>query len=100
MNPTPPQSPTPTPTSAAPEQRSLLGELLHTLGVGQQHIDTVHDAAQSGDVNSQIDKAHSYISEAMNHAREQAQKNPAAVLGGLSALVIAAGMMRNSLGKR
>ena len=76
---------------------SIIGDLLKTLGVGENHVTAVHDATQSGDINKQIDQTHSYITEAINHAREQAQKNPGAVLGGLSALVIAAGMMRNNL---
>ena len=83
--------------SATDTQRSVLGDVLQTLGVGQQHIDTVHQAAQSGDLNQKIDQTHQYVTDAINHARQYAQANPAAVLGGLSALVIAAGMMRNNL---
>ncbi|MEO8217449.1 MAG: hypothetical protein ABI718_10255 [Acidobacteriota bacterium] len=76
---------------------SIIGDLLKTLGVGDHHVTAVHDATQSADINKQIDQTHSYITEAINHAREQAKKNPGIVLGGLSALVIAAGMMRNNL---
>ena len=83
-------------TTAVPAQHSLLGDLLKTLGVGQPHIDAVHQSAQGADVNTQLDKAHAYVTEAISHAREQAQKNPGAVLGGISALVIAAGLLRNS----
>ena len=84
-------------SSSTETQRSVLGDVLQTLGIGQQHIDAVHQAAQSGDVNQKIDQAHQYITEAIDHARQYAQKNPGAVLGGLSALIIAAGMMRNNL---
>lgn len=83
--------------AASEPQRSILGDLLQTLGVGQHHIDAVHQTAQAGDVNQKIDQTHQYVTDAINHAREAAQRNPAAVLGGLSALVIAAGMMRNGL---
>ncbi len=78
----------------------MIGDLLRTLGVGQTHVTEVHNQTQNGNVNQQIDQAHQYVTEAFNHARDQAQKNPAAVLGGISALVIAAGMMRNHFGKR
>ena len=85
---------------ASPSSGSLIGDLLRTLGVGQAHVNEVHNQTQNGNVNQQIDQAHQYVTDAFNHAREQAQKNPAAVLGGISALVIAAGMMRNHFGKR
>ena len=73
---------------------SLIGDLLRTLGVGQAHADEAHQQAQSADVNKQIDQAHQYITDALQHARTQAANNPGMVLGGLSALVIAAGMLR------
>ena len=76
---------------------SILGDLLKTLGVGEQHVDVIHDQTHSGDVNKQLDQAHSYVTDAIAHAREFGQKNPGAVLGGLSALVIAAGMLRNNI---
>lgn len=82
------------PTTA---KSSILGDLLKTLGVGQQHVDVIHDQTHAGDVNKQLDQAHSYVTEAIAHAREYGQKNPGAVLGGLSALVIAAGMLRNNI---
>ena len=91
------------PTSSSPPSASsgsVIGDLLRTLGVGQTHVDEVHKQTQNGNVSQQIDQAHQYITDALNHAREQAQKNPAAVLGGLSALVIAAGMLRNHVGGR
>ncbi|GAC1436915.1 MAG: hypothetical protein NVSMB68_08910 [Thermoanaerobaculia bacterium] len=78
----------------------MIGDLLRTLGVGQTQATEVHNQAQSGNVSQQIDQAHKYVTDALNHARENAQKNPAAVLGGLSALVIAAGMMRNHVSGR
>ena len=85
-----------TPTANAPTSGgSVFGDLLRTLGVGQNHADEVHRQAQSGDVNQQIDSTHKYVTDALQHAREQATKNPGLVLGGLSALVIAAGMLRN-----
>jgi hypothetical protein len=90
----------PNASSTPAPKGSVIGDLLRTLGVGQTHVNEVHNQTQSGDVNQQITQAHSYITDALNHARENAQKNPAAVLGGLSALVIAAGMMRNHLGGR
>lgn len=92
---TPSTNPT---TGQAPStsKPSILGDLLKTLGVGQQHIDVVHDQAHGADVNKQLDQAHTYVTDAIAHAREYAQKNPGAVLGGLSALVIAAGMLRNN----
>jgi hypothetical protein len=96
-------SPSPTATSPSPASGSVgsvIGDLLRTLGVGQSNINEVHNQTQNGNVNTQIDQAHQYITEALNHAREQAQKNPGAVLGGLSALVIAAGMLRNHVGGR
>jgi hypothetical protein len=74
---------------------SVIGDLLRTLGVGQSHVNDVHEQTQNGNLHTQIDQARTYITDALNHAREQAAKNPAAVLGGLSALVIAAGMLRN-----
>jgi hypothetical protein len=87
-----------TPTAADTEpSHSILGDLLKTLGLGQDHVDNVNEAAHKGDVNQKLDQAHAYVTDAINHAREYARKNPAAVLGGLSALVIAAGMMRNNL---
>jgi hypothetical protein len=91
------QSVTPGTTSSTEGPRTILSDLLSTLGVGQQHIDVVHQAAQNGDLNQKIDQAHQYVTDAFNHARQYAQNNPGAVLGGLSALVIAAGMMRNNL---
>ncbi len=94
-----PSSPS-APSAATASTGSVIGDLLRTLGVGQSHVTEVHNQTQGGDVNQQISQAHSYITDALNHARENAQKNPAAVLGGLSALVIAAGMMRNHLGGR
>lgn len=87
-------------TPASSSSGSMIGDLLRTLGVGQTHVDEVHKQTQNGNVNQQIDQAHKYVTDAFNHAREQAQKNPGAVLGGISALVIAAGMMRNHFGKR
>lgn len=83
--------------SSTPAKSSILGDLLKTLGVGQQHVDVVHDQAHGADVNKQLDQAHSYVTEAIAHAREFGQKNPGTVLGGLSALVIAAGMLRNNI---
>jgi hypothetical protein len=86
---------TPTTQPAGGQQSgSLIGDLLRTLGVGQQHADVVHQQAQSADVNKQIDQAHQYVTDALQHARTQAANNPGLVLGGLSALVIAAGMLR------
>ena len=67
---------------------------MRTLGVGQSHADEVHKQASGADVNTQIDQAHKYVTDALQQAREQAAKNPGLVLGGLSALVIAAGMLR------
>ena len=96
QQPRPGQQPSSTP-SGSDSQRSILGDLLNTLGVGQQHIDVVHQSAQNADVNQQLDKAHSYVTDVINQARQHAQKNPAAVLGGLSALVIAAGMLKNNM---
>ena len=77
---------------------SVFGDLLRTLGVGQGHADEVHRQAQNTDVHQQIDATHKYVTDALQHAREQASKNPSLVLGGLSALVIAAGMLRNHAG--
>ena len=93
-----PSNPT-TPTGQAPAnaRSSILGDLLKTLGVGQQQVDVVHDQTHGGDINKQLDQAHSYVTDAIAHAREFGQKNPGAVLGGLSALVIAAGMLRNNI---
>ena len=91
---------TPASTSTSASTGSVIGDLLRTLGVGQTHATEVHNQAQNGNVNQQIDRAHQYVTEALQHAREQAQKNPAAVLGGLSALIIAAGMLRNHGGGR
>ena len=73
---------------------SILGDLMRTLGVGQSHADEVHKQVSGADVNKQIDQAHQYVTDALQKAREQATKNPGLVLGGLSALVIAAGMLR------
>ncbi|HVT02824.1 MAG TPA: hypothetical protein VHL58_05550 [Thermoanaerobaculia bacterium] len=81
-------------------QHSILGDLLKTLGVGQPHIDAVHQSASGADVNKQLDHVHAYVTEAIAHAREQAQKNPGAVLGGLSALVIAAGLLKGGMNRR
>jgi hypothetical protein len=90
-----PQSSTPTNTQPAGQgSGSVLGDLLRTLGVGQSHADEVHKQASGADVNKQIDQAHQYVTDALNHARTQASNNPGLVLGGLSALVIAAGMLR------
>ncbi len=76
---------------------SILSDLLKTLGVGQQHIDEVHKTTSNANVNQQLDQAHTYVTDTIAHAREYATKNPGAVLGGLSALVIAAGMLRNNM---
>lgn len=83
-------------TSAPPASTgSVIGDLLRTLGIGHAQATEVHQQAQNADVHTQIDQAHKYVTDALSHAREQAQKNPTAVLGGLAALVIAAGMLRN-----
>ncbi|MGZ4807709.1 MAG: hypothetical protein ACXV7D_00135 [Thermoanaerobaculia bacterium] len=87
-----PQSSTTTPSAQG--SGSILGDLLRTLGVKQGHADEVHQQVSSADVNKQIDQAHQYVSDALQHARTQAANNPGLVLGGLSALVIAAGMLR------
>jgi hypothetical protein len=87
-------STTGTSTPASQGTGSLLHDLMRTLGVGQSHADEVHQQAQGADVHKQIDSAHQYVTDALQHAREQAAKNPGMVLGGLSALVIAAGMLR------
>jgi hypothetical protein len=87
-------------TSSNEGSGSVFGDLLRTLGIGQGHADEVHRQAQSGDVHQQIDAAHKYVTDALQHAREQASKNPSLVLGGLSALVIAAGMIRNHTGSK
>ena len=93
-----PSTPATTPGQApATAKSSILGDLLKTLGVGQQHVDVVHEQASGTDMNKQLDQAHSYVTDAIAHAREYGQKNPGAVLGGLSALVIAAGMLRNNI---
>ena len=94
---TPSTPATTTGQGAGSPRSSILGDLLKTLGVGQQHVDVVHDQTQGGDINKQLDQAHSYVTDAIAHAREYGQKNPGAVLGGLSALVIAAGMLRNNI---
>ncbi|MEO8034041.1 MAG: hypothetical protein ABI837_06370 [Acidobacteriota bacterium] len=94
-SPTPGTPVSPSTPATSSSTGSVIGDLLRTLGVGHAQATEVHEQAQSGNVHTQIDQAHKYITEALNHAREQAQKNPAAVLGGLSALVIAAGMLRN-----
>jgi hypothetical protein len=88
-----PQAPTTT-TAASQSSGSILGDLLRTLGVKQGHADEVHKQASGTDVNKQIDQAHQYVTDALQHARTQAANNPGLVLGGLSALVIAAGMLR------
>ena len=95
----PVSSQVPSVAPSAPAFGSVIGDLLRTLGVGQAHVDEVHEQTKNGDVNGQIEGARQYVTEAFNHAREQAQKNPAAVLGGLSALIIAAGMMRSHLSR-
>lgn len=95
----PTSSQIPSAQTSAPSSGSVIGDLLRTLGVGQTHVDEVHKQTQNGDVHQQIERARQYVTEAFNHARDQAQKNPAAVLGGLSALVIAAGMMRGHLNR-
>lgn len=92
--PVPQTSSTPTNQPAGQGSGSVLGDLLRTLGVGQSHADEVHKQASGADVNKQIDQAHQYVTEALQHARTQAANNPGLVLGGLSALVIAAGMLR------
>lgn len=86
--------------AASSSTGSVIGDLLKTLGVGQSHVNDVHEQTTKGDVSKQIDQAHSYITDALNHARESAAKNPGAVLGGISALVIAAGMLRNHTSNR
>lgn len=96
---TPSTPATTTGENAGSPKSSILGDLLKTLGVGQQHVDVVHDQTHGAgaDMNKQLDQAHSYVTDAIAHAREYGQKNPGAVLGGLSALVIAAGMLRNNI---
>ena len=94
---TPSTPATTTGQNAGSPQSSILGDLLKTLGVGQQHVDVVHDQTQGADVNKQLDQTHSYVTDTIAQARDYAQKNPGAVLGGLSALVIAAGMLRNNI---
>jgi hypothetical protein len=81
-------------SAATGGSNSILGDLLRTLGVKQGHADEVHQQASGADVNKQIDQAHQYVTDALQHARTQASNNPGLVLGGLSALVIAAGMLR------
>ena len=87
-------TPQPQTSPAGQGSGSILGDLMRTLGVGQGHADEVHKQVQGADVNKQIDQTHQYITDALQHARQQAANNPGLVLGGLSALVIAAGMLR------
>lgn len=100
QQPTQPGSMQPASQPTASGQHSIIGDMLKALGVGQPHIDAVHESASGADVNKQLDHAHAYVTEAIAHAREQAQKNPGAVLGGLSALVIAAGLLKGNMNRR
>jgi hypothetical protein len=74
------------PSDATPqaEARSTgLGSILERVGIDNSALRSVRDSLRNVDAR-----------QAVNRARGVAQKNPGAVLGGLAALVIGAGLMR------
>lgn len=72
---------------------SGLAEVLEKIGVSQSQVQLVRDSFKDMNVEDSLEKARTYINDALTKARDYAKKNPAVVVGALSGLVIAAGLL-------
>lgn len=77
-----------------------IAEMLEKLGLNEQQLKTVRDSIEGMNVEESLEKARTYVNDSLNKAREYAKQNPGVVIGGLSALVIAAGLLTASTLKR
>jgi hypothetical protein len=60
-----------------------LDDMLRKVGINSNQLGSIADSIRNGNIRQSIDQA-----------RDYARKNPALVLGGLTAVVIGAGWMR------
>lgn len=79
---------------------SSVAEMLEKLGLNEQQLKAVRDSIEGMNVEESLEKARTYVNDSLNKAREYAKQNPGVVIGGLSALVIAAGLLTASTLKR
>jgi len=77
-----------------------IAEMLEKLGLNEQQLKAVRDSIEGLNVEESLEKARTYVNDSLNKAREYAKQNPGVVIGGLSALVIAAGLLTASTIKR
>lgn len=77
-----------------------VAEMLEKLGLSEQQLKTVRDSIEGLNVEESLEKARTYVNDSLNKARDYAKQNPGVVIGGLSALVIAAGLLTASTIKR
>lgn len=77
-----------------------IAEMLEKMGLNEQQLKTVRDSIEGMNVEESLEKARTYVNDSLNKAREYAKQNPGVVIGGLSALVIAAGLLTASNVKR
>lgn len=75
------------------ESGSGLAEVLEKIGVSQSQVQLVRDSFKDMNVEESLEKARTYINDSLTKARDYAKKNPAVVVGALSGLVIAAGLL-------
>lgn len=77
-----------------------IAEMLEKLGLNEDQLKAVRDSIEGLNVEESLEKARTYVNDSLNKAREYAKQNPGVVIGGLSALVIAAGLLTASTIKR
>ncbi len=74
-------------------QHGGLVEILEKIGVNPAQLESVRNSLKDMNIEESLDKARTYVNDSLTKARTFAKKNPGAVIGGLSALVIAAGLL-------
>ena len=84
---------------ATEQKSSVLADMLEKIGVSESQISLVRDSLKDMNVEESLEKARTYVNESLTKARDYAKKNPGVVIGGLSALVIAAGLLTASMKK-
>lgn len=77
-----------------------VAEMLEKLGLNAQQLKAVRDSIEGLNVDESLEKARTYVNDSLNKARDYAKQNPGVVIGGLSVLVIAAGLLTASTLKR
>jgi hypothetical protein len=76
-----------------PSEHSALADLLGKMGVPESQLKAVRDSMKELNLDESLEKTRVYINDSLTKAREYAKKNPGVVIGGLAALVVAAGLL-------